>query len=243
MNSVHNPPEPTAPPALDERRARQVQTMFGRIVGRYDLMNRLMSFGMDGRWRRQAAAAARPRGARVLDLGAGTGDLSRELVRAGAALVVGGDFTRDMVAAASRRYAGRRAYAWTVSDALHLPFADATFDAVTNGFLLRNVVDLPAGIAEMARVLRPGGRLVCLDMTHVPAGPFASPYRFYFHRVMPQIAGVLSGDRAAYRYLSNSLTGYPDADGLARILHDAGLHDVSYRRLGFGSVALHTGIK
>jgi demethylmenaquinone methyltransferase/2-methoxy-6-polyprenyl-1,4-benzoquinol methylase len=128
------------------------------------------------------------------------------LVRAGAALVVGGDFTRDMVAAAARRYAGRRAYAWAVADVLHLPFEDASFDAVTNGFLLRNVVYLPAGIAEMARVLRPGGR-------------------------------------AAYRYLSNSLTGYPDADGLARILRDAGLRDVSFRRLGFGSVALHTGIK
>lgn len=222
--------------------------MFGRIVGRYDVMNRLMSFGMDGAWRRSAARAAlpngaRPSGGRVLDLGSGTGDLSRELVRAGAGLVVGGDFTRDMVARAARRYAGQRAHAWAVADVLHLPFADATFDAVTNGFLLRNVVDLPAGIAEMARVLKPGGRLVCLDMTHVPDGLFAAPYRFYFHRVMPQVAGVLSGDRAAYRYLSNSLSGYPDADGLARILHDNGLRDVSFRRLGFGSVALHTAIK
>ena len=243
MTAVHNDPPPAPPPARDEGRARQVQTMFGRIVGRYDVMNRLMSFGMDGSWRRAAARAACPRGARVLDLGSGTGDLSRELVRAGAAQVVGGDFTRDMVAAAARRYADQRAYAWTVADVLHLPFADATFDAVTNGFLLRNVVDLPAGIAEMARVLRPGGRLVCLDMTHVPDGLFAAPYRFYFHRVMPQVAGVLSGDRAAYRYLSKSLTGYPDADGLARILRDAGLRDVAYRRLGFGSVALHTAIK
>jgi demethylmenaquinone methyltransferase/2-methoxy-6-polyprenyl-1,4-benzoquinol methylase len=239
MTAVHN----HRPAAPDEGRARQVQTMFGRIVGRYDVMNRLMSFGMDGSWRRAAAHAARPSGARVLDLGSGTGDLSRELVRAGASLVVGGDFTRDMVAAAARRYAGQHAYGWTVADVLHLPFADGTFDAVTNGFLLRNVVDLPAGFAEMARVLRPGGRLVCLDMTHVPDGLFAAPYRFYFHRVMPQVAGVLSGDRAAYRYLANSLSGYPNADGLARIICDAGLRDVTYRRLGFGSVALHTAIK
>lgn len=243
MTAVHNQPPTATPPAPDERRARQVQTMFGRIVGRYDVMNRLMSFGMDGAWRRAAARAALPRGGRILDLGSGTGDLSRELVRAGAAQVVAGDFTRDMVSVAARRYHGQRAYTWTVADVLHLPFANATFDAVTNGFLLRNVVDLPAGIAEMARVLKPGGRLVCLDMTHVPAGPLAAPYRFYFHRVMPQVAGVLSGDRAAYRYLSNSLTGYPDADGLAGMLRDAGLRDVAFRRLGFGSVALHTAIR
>jgi demethylmenaquinone methyltransferase/2-methoxy-6-polyprenyl-1,4-benzoquinol methylase len=240
MTTVHKPQQSAA----DGRgRARQIQTMFGRIVPRYDAMNRLMSFGMDGRWRRLAAQAARPRGGRVLDLGAGTGDLSRELVRAGAASVIGGDFTADMVAAASRRYALQPAYQWTVSDVTRLPFAAATFDAVTNGFLLRNVVDLPAGIAEMARVLRPGGRLVCLDMTHVPGGPFAIPYRLYFNHVMPWIAGILSGDRAAYRYLSKSLAGFPDADGLAEILRDAGLHGVAYRRLGFGSVALHVGVK
>jgi demethylmenaquinone methyltransferase/2-methoxy-6-polyprenyl-1,4-benzoquinol methylase len=243
MTAVHSKPPPADSPHPDEARARRIQTMFGRIVGRYDSMNRLMSFGMDAGWRRAAARAARPGGARVLDLGSGTGDLSRELVRAGAALVVGGDFTRDMVAAAVRHYAAQRSYAWTIADVVRLPFGDATFDAVTNGFLLRNVVDLPAGIAEMARVLRPGGRLVCLDMTHVPAGRFAAPYRFYFHHVMPQIAGTLAGDRAAYRYLSNSLNGYPDADGLARIIRDVGMRDVAYRRLGFGSVALHTAIK
>lgn len=243
MSHVHNDdPTPfTAAPA--GARARRIQVMFGRIAGHYDLMNRLMSFGMDGGWRRAAARAARPRGARVLDLGSGTGDLSRELVRAGAAEVVGGDFTRDMVTVAARRYAGQHAYAWAVADVLHLPFADATFDAITNGFLLRNVVDLRAGIAEMARVLRPGGRLVCLDMTHVPDGAFAGPYRLYFHRLMPGVAGFLAGDRAAYRYLANSLNGYPDADGLARMIRDTGLRDVAFRRLGFGSVALHTAIK
>ncbi len=217
--------------------------MFGRLVPNYDRMNRIISFGMDRRWRVLAAQAAQPRGARVLDLGAGTGDLARELVRQGAACVAGGDFSLGMLAAASRRYGGVGRQQWAACNVLHLPFADASFDCVTNGFLLRNVVNLPAGFAEMARVLRPGGRLVCLDMTHVPPGGFAGVYAVYFRHIMPAAAGLLSGDRAAYRYLSTSLDGFPDADALARMIRGAGLRNVSYRRLGGGAVALHVATK
>ena len=230
-----------APAAADEsrrERSRQIQRMFGRIVGRYDRMNRLISLGMDSGWRRLAADAAAPEGMRVLDLGSGTGDMARALVRRGAR-VVGADFSPPMLGVAAHRYAGDGRYAWACADGHHLPFADGSFERVTNAFLLRNLVDLPAAFREMARVLRPGGRLVCLDMTQPPPGVFAALYRLYFNRIMPVIAGVLSGDRAAYRYLPASLAGFPDAETLSRMLRDAGFRDVRYRRLGGGAVALH----
>lgn len=230
---------PSPPPGGPAGRNRQIQTMFGRIVPRYDRLNRLMSFGMDAGWRRLAAEAAEPRGRRILDLGTGTGDVARELARRGAAAVVGADFTPAMLAVASRRYGGHP-YAWLAADGHRLPFRDASFDALTNAFVLRNLVDLPAAFAEMARVLRPGGRLACLDMTQPPPGPFAAFYRLYFNRLLPPVAGLLSGDRAAYRYLPASLQGFPDADALAAMMRDASFRCVRYRRLGGGAVALHT---
>ena len=223
------------------KQPRQVQQMFDRIVPRYDRMNRLMSLGLDGRWRRLAASAAEPAGARVLDIGTGTGDLARELVRQGAAHVYGIDFSPAMLKVArAKERAGASSSSWLLGDCLRLPFPDATFDAVTNAFVLRNLADLRAGLAEMARVLKPGGRLVCLDMTQPPPGPFGALYRLYFGRLMPPLAGLLSGDRAAYRYLPDSLTGFPDAQALASMLAAAGLADVRVRRLAGGTVALHT---
>jgi len=223
-------------------RAGNVRQMFGRIVPRYDLLNRLMSLGMDGRWRRAAAASARPAGARALDVGAGTGDLALELRRQGAAYVVAADFSAEMLAAARAKTAVCRdtRLALALADALHLPFPDATFDCVTNAFVLRNLADIPAGLAEMARVLTPGGRLVCLDMTQPPPGLFGSLYRWYFNHLLPPLAGAISGDRAAYRYLPHSLHGFPPAPDLAAILTDLGLSDARYRLLAGGTVALHT---
>jgi len=238
MDNETAPPRPGGP----AERNRQIQTMFGRIVPRYDRLNRLMSFGMDAGWRRLAAAAVEPAGKRVLDLGTGTGDLARELARRGAAAVVGADFTPAMLTVASRRYGGGR-YAWLAADGHRLPFRDASFDAVTNAFVLRNLVDLPAALVEMARVLRPGGRLACLDMTQPPRGPFAVLYRLYFNRLLPPVAGWLSGDRAAYRYLPASLAGFPDADALAGMVRAAGFRGARYRRLGGGAVALHTAVR
>lgn len=216
--------------------------MFARIVPRYDRMNRIMSFGMDGRWRALAAAAAEPSGKRVLDVGAGTGDLGAALARAGATLVISADLTPSMLRAARARYPSL-ARQWCAADATHLPFPDAAFDVVANAFLLRNLTDLALGLREMARVLRRGGRLVCLDMTAPPSGVTGTAFRFYFDRVLPPVAGLLSGDRAAYRYLPESLTGFPDADTLAGALRDAGLVDVAYRRMAAGGVALHTARK
>jgi demethylmenaquinone methyltransferase/2-methoxy-6-polyprenyl-1,4-benzoquinol methylase len=216
--------------------------MFGRIVPRYDRLNRLLSFGMDAGWRRRAVRQAEPSGKRVLDLGTGTGDVARELAAAGAALVVGADVTPAMIDAARSRLAGT-AHRWVLADAQRLPFRDAAFDVVTNAFLLRNLPDLDVALREMTRVLRPGGQLVCLDMTAPPRTPFAMLYRLYFNRLAPPLAGLLSGDRAAYRYLPSSLEGFPDAEALASQLRDAGLAGVAYRRFAGGAVALHTGRK
>lgn len=226
-------------------RTRQVRDMFGRIVPRYDLLNRLMSLGMDAGWRRAAAAAARPQEALVLDVGAGTGDLTLELLRQGARCVVALDLTPAMLTAgrAKALAAGATAAHWLMGDALRVPFRDATFDAVTNAFVLRNLADLQSGLDEMSRVLRPGGRLVCLDMTRPRPGPFAALYRVYFHRLVSPLAGLISGDRAAYRYLPQSLDRHPDADTLASMLERAGLRDVAVRRFAGGTVALHVGVK
>jgi len=217
--------------------ARDVQRMFGRIAGRYDRLNRLISFGMDSGWRREAARLAGPARMRVLDLGAGTGDLSRALLDAGAARVVAADLTPAML----RRAPSGPRLVPVLADALRLPFRDASFDRVASAFLLRNVEDVGAALAETARVLRPGGIAVCLEMTPPPRTLFGAIFRLYFRRVMPLVAGLLS-DRGAYRYLPASVEGFPDADALAAIMRDAGLRDVRYRRLAGGTVALHRGI-
>ncbi len=221
----------------------RVRTMFGRIVPRYDLLNRLMSLGMDRRWRRTAVASARPRGAIALDLGAGTGDMALELVRSGAARVIAADFSLRMLAAAARKAPAAGGPTFVLADVLRLPFPDETFDVVTSAFLLRNLADLPAGLGEMARVLRPGGRLACLDVTQPPPGPFGATYRLYFNHVVPVIAGAISGDFAAYRYLPHSLRGFPDSTAMAGLIRDAGLGDVRVRLLGGGTVALHIAVK
>ena len=221
-------------------RARGIQEMFSRISPQYDRMNRLMTAGLDGRWRRAAVAAAEPRGADVLDIGCGTGDLSEEFRCAGARSVAGADFSAAMLSRARDKAAGGD---WLQADALRLPFGDGTFDAVASAFVLRNLVDLPAAFAEMARVLRPGGRIVALDITHPPPGPLGSLMRFGFEQGVTRLAGALSGQGRAYRYLPNSLEGYPPADDLSRLIEAAGAADVRYRRFSGGMVALHTGRK
>ena len=218
--------------------------MFSRISPQYDRMNRLMTAGLDGRWRRAAVAAAEPRGADVLDIGCGTGDLSAEFRRAGAGSVTGADFSAAMLARARDKAGGKTdgkagGGDWLQADALRLPFADGSFDAVASAFVLRNLVNLPAAFAEMLRVLRPGGRVVALDITHPPPGPFGAIMRFGFEQGVTRLAGILSGQGRAYRYLPGSLEGYPPADELSWIIEAAGAEPVRYRRFGGGMVALH----
>jgi len=226
-------------------KAAFVRAMFARIVPRYDLVNRLMTMGLDRRWRRETAAIVRPAGAFALDIATGTGDLALELVRQGARRVVGADFCADMLTAAVAKAARTDAagkIAFVAGDTTRLPFHDDTFDCIVNGFMLRNVSELPTAFGELARVLKPGGRLACLDLTP-PRGPLHGLFGFYIGRVVPLLGGAVSGHYFAYRWLGQSLRPHPDADTMAAIMRAAGLGEVGYRLTGFCTVAIHYAIK
>jgi demethylmenaquinone methyltransferase/2-methoxy-6-polyprenyl-1,4-benzoquinol methylase len=218
--------------------------MFGRIAGRYDLMNRLMTFGRDGAWRRHVVAEAAPGpGARLLDLGTGTGDIAFEaLGQAGRLTVVGADFTLAMMQVGRRRPGGERVL-WCGADALRLPFADASFDAVTSGYLLRNVPDQLAAFREQARVVRPGGRVVCLDTSPPPRGPMRPLVRFHLRFVIPLLGRIVAGDAEAYRYLPETTRRFKTPEELASLMRQAGLTGVGWKRFMFGTIAVHAGMK
>jgi demethylmenaquinone methyltransferase / 2-methoxy-6-polyprenyl-1,4-benzoquinol methylase len=226
-------------------KAAFVRAMFARIVPRYDLVNRLMTMGLDRRWRRETAAITRPSGAFALDIATGTGDLALELARQGARRVVGADFCADMLSAAvvkTVRAGIADKITFAAGDTTRLPFRDDTFDCIVNGFMLRNVTDLPAAFGELARVLKPGGRLACLDLTP-PRGPLHGLFGFYIGRIVPLLGGAVSGHYFAYRWLGQSLRPHPDADTMAAIMRAAGLGEVGYRLTGFGTVAIHHAVK
>lgn len=225
-------------------KAARVRTMFARIVPRYDLMNRLMTGGMDRGWRKTAARMCRPEGAKVLDIATGTADLALELLRQGAGQVVGVDFCGPMLDEAARKTAGKDyALRLVAGDAHALPFGDESFDRVTNGFLLRNVSDLDVTFREMHRVLRPGGLAVSLEITHPPSRAFSTLFQPFFYRFVPLLGAAISGDRQAYSYLPNSLTRFPTAPRLAARMMEAGFPRVTYRYLSFGAVAVHVAEK
>jgi demethylmenaquinone methyltransferase/2-methoxy-6-polyprenyl-1,4-benzoquinol methylase len=211
--------------------------MFGRIARRYDLMNTLMTGGQDAAWRQIVAAAidARPSDT-VLDVGTGTGKLLEAIVqRSPGARVVGVDFALPMLRAAPR------ALRLAAADGLQLPFADGRFDAVTSAFVLRNLADVQAGLAEQARVLRPGGQLLVLETTPGPTGLLGILFRLYFRRVVPLLGGLIAGDAAAYTYLPESTAAFVEPERLASLMREAGLRDVVVKRLAFGTVALTRG--
>lgn len=221
-----------------DKQPHEVAAMFDGVAERYDLTNTVLSFGQDRRWRRRTrqALALRP-GERVLDVAAGTGVSTAELAKSGATAVAS-DFSLGMLRAGSRR-AGRRELPFVAADALCLPFADATFDAVTISFGLRNIAAPGDALAEFARVTRPGGRLVVCEFSTPVLPGFRQLYLNYLMRALPWIARRVSSNPDAYVYLAESIRGWPDQRGLAGVVAAAGWSDVHYRNLTGGIVALH----
>lgn len=228
-------------------RAAYVATMFGQIAPRYDLLNRVMTGGQDRRWRAITVAETRLRaGEAALDVATGTGDLAFALARVAGPRghVVGIDFTEAMLdLARAKGRPGTAAPEFRHADALDLPFADGSFDAVTIGFGLRNVTDVPLALREMQRVLRPGGRAVCLEITKPRVPLLAAGFYAYFDHVVPLLGAVLNGSREAYTYLPFSLRPFPDAPALRRMMLEAGFQSVHMRLLNFGTIAIHVGLR
>jgi len=228
-------------------KALYVREMFAAIAPRYDRANRLLTAGVDEAWRRRAVAElAAPRGGAVIDLCCGTGDLVFHLLRSDPQLqVTGVDFTAPMLDGARARAVreDRAARATFVEgDVTQLPYADATFDGATMGFSLRNVVDIVTTLKEARRVIKPGARFVNLDVTK-PRNPLVRRlFGLYFYGIVPLVGGLVGGSKTAYRYLPNSLTNFPDADGLAERFRSAGFRDVRAIRLGAGAIAIHVGV-
>jgi demethylmenaquinone methyltransferase/2-methoxy-6-polyprenyl-1,4-benzoquinol methylase len=218
--------------------------MFARIAARYDTMNRLMTFGQDVRWRQYVIRQANlPAGGRLLDIATGTGDIADEGQRQVPGLrAVGGDFTIEMMQA-GKRLPGRVTIRWAAADTLALPFPDATFDAVTSGFLMRNVIDVAGAFREQWRVTRPGGRVVVLESSP-PKDNLLKPFiKLHLNTVIPTLGRLITGEADAYRYLPDSTQGFQGPDELAATMRAAGFVDVGYRLFMFGTIAVHVGTK
>ena len=227
----------------EEQKAKRVEEVFDRVAGRYDLMNDLMSFGLHRLWKAFAVSVARVRpGERILDVASGSGDLARAFAARGAQVWMS-DINGPMLARGRDRLldAGHMTPA-VRCDAERLPFGDASFDCVSVGFGLRNMTRKDAALAEMARVLRPGGRLLVLEFSQVWK-PLQKPYDLYSFGVLPWLGGKVAGDAAAYRYLAESIRMHPDQRALAAMMERTGLERVEYFNLAAGAVAVHRGYK
>jgi demethylmenaquinone methyltransferase/2-methoxy-6-polyprenyl-1,4-benzoquinol methylase len=227
-----------------KERAAYVQSMFDRIAGRYNLMNRLMTFGQDLRWRKFVIQQAKlpPKG-KLLDLATGTGDIAFEGLRAVPDLTaVGGDFSIGMMQVGQTLTGGERVK-WVGADAIQLPFAGNSFDAVTSGYLMRNVIDIPQALREQLRVLKPGGRIVILDTTPPPRNLLRPFILIHMRYVIPLLGRLISGNPDAYQYLPESTQKFKTPEALAGAMREAGFQNVQFKRFMFGTQAVHWGEK
>jgi demethylmenaquinone methyltransferase/2-methoxy-6-polyprenyl-1,4-benzoquinol methylase len=218
--------------------------LFARLAARYELTNQVLSLGCVGAWRRAAAAEAHiPPGGWVLDVAVGDGGLARALLQRWPGVqVVGVDFAPEMMLVGRARLDGQTVH-WAEGDALQLPFPDSVFDTVVSGFVLRNIVDVDVTFTEQVRVLRPGGRVVCLEMAW-PRGPLFRPFfRAYFDGLAPLMGWLLTGQLDAYRYLPRSVKAFLSPEELIVRMERAGLRQVRYRTLMMGTITLHVGVR
>ncbi len=225
-------------------KAAAVQKMFDSIAGQYDLMNRVMTLGQDQRWRRFVVAkAGEAQQGRVLDLATGTGDIAA-LYKASypEATVVGGDFAQNMLAEARKRFVDLD-ISWQACDANFLPFASDLFEAVTFGYLLRNVDHVPTVLSEVHRVLKKGGRIVCLDTTPPRKNIFYPFIRAYLRWGIPLLGRLIASDEAAYAYLTGSTMDFYQAEDLAAAFRQAGFEKVGFKKFMMGTIAVHWGEK
>lgn len=223
--------------------ASSIREMFEGVAPRYDRVNRVLSLGIDRSWRRQVVEALGLGEEHVvLDLCCGTGDLALEIAEH--ARCVACDFTWNMLTRAQAKSADSETpFAVASADALSLPFLDETFDAATVAFGLRNLADMDRGLREMRRVLKPSGTLAILEFSHPQSFWLRGPYRFYLNVVLPRMGDLLSRKGEAYRYLAESIRGFPEPERLVGMMREAGLREVGFRRLSGGIVAVHRGTR
>ena len=224
-----------------EDHARRVREMFARISRRYDLLNHLLSGNIDKRWRRavtERLGPLIPGNASILDVACGTGDLTIALFENTGARAIGVDFCRPMLELAAQKYPR---LSFIEGDALQLPFGDASFDAVTIGFGLRNLSSTEDGLKELRRVLRPRGRAAILEFSKPRVPGFRALSTAYCNYLLPRIGGIVSGSRSAYRYLPDSVARFPDQEALASLMRDVGFDEVEFQNLTGGIAALHIG--
>ena len=234
--------------AKEAAHSEAVREMFSGIAGKYDFLNHFLSLNIDKRWRRKVRSKLqdilKEKESMVLDVACGTGDLSLELQRDSAATVIGTDFCRPMLAVAYEKTAksGCR-IPYVEADAMALSFSDGSFDALTIAFGLRNLPNFRNGLAELHRVLKPGGKIVILEFSSPVVPGFRQLFNFYFSRVLPRIGGVVSGSRGAYEYLPDSVSRFPDQQELAEMMRQTGFANVEFQNLTGGIAAIHTGAK